>query len=229
MVTVDEWYRYRIVAGFVTSSSPVPLKTHRVGQRCTLNLLRAETSSYWCGVVVKRGIDSSGGNNREETIPMLMLNHSDSREDSLPKQGGLTNGSRSDSTSRIELGLGSSSPTASQVQPKDQAGSANCTRHPTTSNGRRLLDFNLHIVDKTMPLVELRSNAPFQIEGHEIHRGKELEVRLSLALSTKQMTVRISSAKFPEGTIDGDTTYLYLHNLGKELKGKEIFSTPLHL
>ncbi|GFY44231.1 uncharacterized protein TNIN_224011 [Trichonephila inaurata madagascariensis] len=66
---------------------------------------------------------------------MLMLNHSDSREDSLPKQGGLTNGSRSDSASRIELGLGSSSPTASQVQPKDQAGSANCTRHPTTSNG----------------------------------------------------------------------------------------------
>ncbi|PRD29457.1 UNVERIFIED_CONTAM: hypothetical protein NCL1_29355 [Trichonephila clavipes] len=27
----------------VMSSSPVPLKTHRVGQRCTLNLSRAET------------------------------------------------------------------------------------------------------------------------------------------------------------------------------------------
>ncbi|GFX72188.1 hypothetical protein TNCV_1954641 [Trichonephila clavipes] len=27
------------------------------------------------------------------------------------------------------------------------------------------------------------------------------------------MTVRISSAKFPEGTIDGDTTYLHLPNL----------------
>ncbi|GFW92594.1 uncharacterized protein TNCV_519111 [Trichonephila clavipes] len=37
------------------SSSPVPLKTRRVGQRCTLNLLRAETSSRWCGVVVRRG------------------------------------------------------------------------------------------------------------------------------------------------------------------------------
>ncbi|GFV79219.1 uncharacterized protein TNCV_70871 [Trichonephila clavipes] len=36
----------------VMSSSPVPLKTHRVEQRCTLNLSRAETSSRWCGVVV---------------------------------------------------------------------------------------------------------------------------------------------------------------------------------
>ncbi|GFW48413.1 uncharacterized protein TNCV_1109751 [Trichonephila clavipes] len=51
-----EWYRHRIVAGFVTSSSPVPLKTRRVGQRCTLNLSRAETSSRWCGVVVRRGV-----------------------------------------------------------------------------------------------------------------------------------------------------------------------------
>ncbi|GFV41863.1 uncharacterized protein TNCV_2958791 [Trichonephila clavipes] len=34
---------------YVMSSSPVPLKTHRVGQRCTLNLSRAETSSRWCG------------------------------------------------------------------------------------------------------------------------------------------------------------------------------------
>ncbi|GFS70277.1 hypothetical protein TNCV_1067591 [Trichonephila clavipes] len=32
----------------VMSSSPVPLKTSRVGQRCTLNLSRAETSC-WCG------------------------------------------------------------------------------------------------------------------------------------------------------------------------------------
>ncbi|GFU98469.1 uncharacterized protein TNCV_3653001 [Trichonephila clavipes] len=57
---VAEWYRHRIVAGFVTSSSPVPLKTCRVGQRCTLNLSRAETSSRWCGVVVRRGGASSG-------------------------------------------------------------------------------------------------------------------------------------------------------------------------
>ncbi|GFU98560.1 uncharacterized protein TNCV_3653911 [Trichonephila clavipes] len=57
---VAEWYRFRIVACLVTSSSPVPLKTRRVGQRCTLNLSRAETSSRWCGVVVRRGGASSG-------------------------------------------------------------------------------------------------------------------------------------------------------------------------
>ncbi|GFV14751.1 uncharacterized protein TNCV_3959611 [Trichonephila clavipes] len=39
----------------VMSSIPVPLKTRRVGQRYTLNLSRAETSSRWCGVVVRRG------------------------------------------------------------------------------------------------------------------------------------------------------------------------------
>ncbi|GFW00757.1 hypothetical protein TNCV_2305301 [Trichonephila clavipes] len=49
VAAVAEWYRHRIVAGFVTSSSPVPLKTRRVGQRCTLNLSRAEMSSRWCG------------------------------------------------------------------------------------------------------------------------------------------------------------------------------------
>ncbi|GFV81290.1 hypothetical protein TNCV_4773161 [Trichonephila clavipes] len=38
----------------------VPLKIRRVGQRCTLNLSRAETSSRWCGVVVRRGGASSG-------------------------------------------------------------------------------------------------------------------------------------------------------------------------
>ncbi|GFT09471.1 uncharacterized protein TNCV_5063111 [Trichonephila clavipes] len=37
----------------VISSSP--LKTHRVRERCTLNLSRARTSSRWCGVVVSRG------------------------------------------------------------------------------------------------------------------------------------------------------------------------------
>ncbi|GFW06487.1 uncharacterized protein TNCV_2188211 [Trichonephila clavipes] len=44
----------------VMSSIQVPLKTRRVGQRCTLNLSRAETSSRWCGVVVRRGGASSG-------------------------------------------------------------------------------------------------------------------------------------------------------------------------
>ncbi|GFT24300.1 uncharacterized protein TNCV_3251761 [Trichonephila clavipes] len=60
VATVAEWYRYRIVACLVTSLSPVPLKTRRAGQRCTLNLSRAETSSRWCGVVVRRGGASSG-------------------------------------------------------------------------------------------------------------------------------------------------------------------------
>ncbi|GFW92320.1 uncharacterized protein TNCV_3542061 [Trichonephila clavipes] len=53
VAAVAEWYGHRIMAGFVTSSSPVPLKTRRVGQRCTLNLSRAEMSSRWCGVVVR--------------------------------------------------------------------------------------------------------------------------------------------------------------------------------
>ncbi|GFX92118.1 hypothetical protein TNCV_1740381 [Trichonephila clavipes] len=44
----------------VMSSSSVPLKTRRVEQRFTLNLSRAETSSRWCSVVVRRGDDSSG-------------------------------------------------------------------------------------------------------------------------------------------------------------------------
>ncbi|GFW98797.1 uncharacterized protein TNCV_2837581 [Trichonephila clavipes] len=57
---VAEWYRYWTVACLVTNSSPVPLKTRRAGQRCTLNLSRAETSYRWCGVVVRRGSASSG-------------------------------------------------------------------------------------------------------------------------------------------------------------------------
>ncbi|GFT88624.1 uncharacterized protein TNCV_905201 [Trichonephila clavipes] len=60
VAAVAKWYGYRTVACPVTSSSPVPLKTRRVGQRCTLNLSRAETSSRWCGVVVRRGGASSG-------------------------------------------------------------------------------------------------------------------------------------------------------------------------
>ncbi|GFV15523.1 uncharacterized protein TNCV_4835491 [Trichonephila clavipes] len=51
---VAEWLGYRIVAGLVTSSSPVPLKTRRVGQQSTLNLSRAQTFFRWCGVVVRR-------------------------------------------------------------------------------------------------------------------------------------------------------------------------------
>ncbi|GFU54124.1 hypothetical protein TNCV_109491 [Trichonephila clavipes] len=39
---------------------PSTTKTRRVGQRCTLNLSRGETSSRWCGVEVRRGGASPG-------------------------------------------------------------------------------------------------------------------------------------------------------------------------
>ncbi|GFW55703.1 hypothetical protein TNCV_120871 [Trichonephila clavipes] len=56
-----------------------------------------------------------------------------------------------------------------------------------------------------------------------------LEVRLSLALSTIQVTVRFILAKFPEGTIDGDTTYLHLHNFCMETEGEENILQSLRL
>ncbi|GFU63387.1 uncharacterized protein TNCV_44331 [Trichonephila clavipes] len=54
------WPVYQVVkvsnhGWHVSSSSPVPQKTRRVGQPCTLNLSRTEMSSRWCGVVVRRG------------------------------------------------------------------------------------------------------------------------------------------------------------------------------
>ncbi|GFY35136.1 uncharacterized protein TNCV_5045111 [Trichonephila clavipes] len=45
----------------VMSSSPVPLKTRRVGERCALNLSRAQTSSHWCGVVARKRVGVSSG------------------------------------------------------------------------------------------------------------------------------------------------------------------------
>ncbi|GFV24950.1 transposable element Tcb1 transposase [Trichonephila clavipes] len=44
----------------VMSSSPVPLKTYRVGKRRTLNLSIAHTPSRWCDLVVRRGGSNSG-------------------------------------------------------------------------------------------------------------------------------------------------------------------------
>ncbi|GFV06744.1 hypothetical protein TNCV_1611571 [Trichonephila clavipes] len=44
----------------VTNSTPVPQKTRCVGQRCTLNLSRAQKSSRRCHVVVERKGASSG-------------------------------------------------------------------------------------------------------------------------------------------------------------------------
>ncbi|GFV66994.1 uncharacterized protein TNCV_356801 [Trichonephila clavipes] len=55
--TVGRNFRYALpVTVSNKRSSPVPLKIRRVGQRCSLNLSRAETSSRWCGVVVRRGV-----------------------------------------------------------------------------------------------------------------------------------------------------------------------------
>ncbi|GFX96693.1 uncharacterized protein TNCV_244801 [Trichonephila clavipes] len=50
MIKVSDHGRYDM------SSSPVPLKIRRVGHRCSLNLSRAETSSFRCGAVVRRGV-----------------------------------------------------------------------------------------------------------------------------------------------------------------------------
>ncbi|GFU29914.1 uncharacterized protein TNCV_1686921 [Trichonephila clavipes] len=55
----------------VRISSPVPLKTCRVGQRSTLNLFRAETPSRWCGVVVRREGASSAA--RELLVTDLII------------------------------------------------------------------------------------------------------------------------------------------------------------
>ncbi|GFT65969.1 hypothetical protein TNCV_375461 [Trichonephila clavipes] len=50
MVTVSDQGRHDM------SSSLVPIKTRRVGARCTLNMSRAETPSRWCSVVVRRRV-----------------------------------------------------------------------------------------------------------------------------------------------------------------------------
>ncbi|GFX46983.1 hypothetical protein TNCV_316061 [Trichonephila clavipes] len=41
------------------NSSQILLKTHRVRERCTLKLSRAQASSHWCGVVVRRGVSAT--------------------------------------------------------------------------------------------------------------------------------------------------------------------------
>ncbi|GFY16672.1 uncharacterized protein TNCV_2787961 [Trichonephila clavipes] len=45
---------YLLITKGVTSSSPVPLKTRRERERCVKFVKRAQTSSCWNGVVVKR-------------------------------------------------------------------------------------------------------------------------------------------------------------------------------
>ncbi|GFU97496.1 uncharacterized protein TNCV_1913511 [Trichonephila clavipes] len=62
----------------VMSLSRVPLKTHRVGARRTLNLPRAQTSSCWCGVVVRRG-------GVPAQVTSLSLDHGSKLRNPLPK------------------------------------------------------------------------------------------------------------------------------------------------
>ncbi|GFX59629.1 uncharacterized protein TNCV_3753941 [Trichonephila clavipes] len=61
----------------VISSSSVPLKTRRVGERCSLNLLRAQTPSRWCGVVVRRGVSAQ--------VSSSLLDHGSKLRGSSPK------------------------------------------------------------------------------------------------------------------------------------------------
>ncbi|GFV93785.1 hypothetical protein TNCV_366841 [Trichonephila clavipes] len=75
MAAVAEWYRYQTVAYLVKSSSPVPLKTRRVGQRCTLNLSGAEMFSRWWGVPAQNACSCiEGGSEYQCRIVQLLEN-----------------------------------------------------------------------------------------------------------------------------------------------------------
>ncbi|GFW91569.1 hypothetical protein TNCV_4499891 [Trichonephila clavipes] len=55
---VAQWSKYRIMhAGH--EFEPSTTKDPPCRERCTLNLSRAQTSSRWCGVVVRKGGVSS--------------------------------------------------------------------------------------------------------------------------------------------------------------------------
>ncbi|GFT39294.1 uncharacterized protein TNCV_2422131 [Trichonephila clavipes] len=61
------------------------------------------------------------------------------------------------------------------------------------------------------------------LEKTKVYNGT---AKNKLLFSTIKVTARISSVKFPEGMVDGDTIYLHLHNIDMELMGREIFSSP---
>ncbi|GFW25473.1 hypothetical protein TNCV_3722011 [Trichonephila clavipes] len=50
----------------VMSSSRKPFNTHSVGERCTLNLLRAKASTRWCDVVVQNVCGHKDKKERDE-------------------------------------------------------------------------------------------------------------------------------------------------------------------
>ncbi|GFW80904.1 hypothetical protein TNCV_3779841 [Trichonephila clavipes] len=74
------------------SSSPVPLKTRRVGQRCMLNLSRAETSSRWCGVILLELLETNLVilNHDQVTRTTLELATPSSNYDTTPTGGRLS-------------------------------------------------------------------------------------------------------------------------------------------
>ncbi|GFV31958.1 hypothetical protein TNCV_2006251 [Trichonephila clavipes] len=51
---------------------------------------------------------------------------------------------------------------------------------------------------------------------------------LSCPSRREGMNTAIALDRLDFYTIDGDTTYLHLHNLGMELEARKIFSSPLH-
>ncbi|GFW17492.1 hypothetical protein TNCV_2650501 [Trichonephila clavipes] len=69
------------------NSSPIRLKTSRVGKQCTLNLSRARTSSRWCGVVVRRGVPAQGAQSLT-AVKYLPFADSNLGDRNLTLQGG---------------------------------------------------------------------------------------------------------------------------------------------
>ncbi|GFU95305.1 hypothetical protein TNCV_4309041 [Trichonephila clavipes] len=81
------------MAGIVTSSRPVPLKTHRVGQPYTLNLSTAQTSSRWCGVIIRRGVP---GQLTMKHVTPLAFSHPRAKRVCFDKDNGKTSSFKPD-------------------------------------------------------------------------------------------------------------------------------------
>ena len=121
--------------------------------------------------------------NREETIPMLMLNHSDSREsDSLPRTNRAEPGSNpvpATSSSSSTSTAVTTSQQAAQQQSKD-SGSANCTRHPsTTSNGEISYHTDVRRLSIRMKLLFFFNFSLYLLQnfkGHMTFSAKILEI-----------------------------------------------------
>ncbi|GFY25571.1 uncharacterized protein TNCV_2486911 [Trichonephila clavipes] len=69
---------------YVMSLNPVPLKSRRVGTQCALNQSRAQKSSRWWGVLIRRGGASSGV--IRVTSPWLKMTRSVTKSPRIPEQ-----------------------------------------------------------------------------------------------------------------------------------------------